>query len=102
MLDLGEVIMGAAVGRLDEDVRTAYCAHCGGTVQQRKRPRRIATLVGEVTFQQSRGNGQACGAGVSWVDRELGIDAYQRSSPGLEALKAWCAVSWGLRGVRTW
>lgn len=95
VLALGEVIMGEAVGRLDEELRTAHCAHCGGTVQQRKRPRRIATLVGEVTFQRSRGNCPACGAVVYWVDRELGIDAYQRSSPGLEALKALCAASWG-------
>jgi hypothetical protein len=56
--------MGEAVGRLDEEVRTAHGAHYGGTVQQRKRPRRIATLVGAVTFQRSRWNCQSCGAVV--------------------------------------
>jgi hypothetical protein len=95
VLALGEVLIGEAIAKMDEELRTSHCRECGGTVHSRKRSRTIATLVGKVRFQRSRGSCQSCGAVVYWVDRELGIDAYQGSSRGFAALKALCAASWG-------
>ena len=95
VLALGKVVLGEAVAKIDEELRTSHCGACGGRVHQRKRSRTIATLVGLVRFQRSRGSCQSCGAVVYWVDRELGIEAYQGSSRGFAALKALCAASWG-------
>jgi hypothetical protein len=86
--------MGEAGRTLDMELRTSHWAPWGGTVHRRKRHRTIP-LVGEVTFPRSRGRCHACGAVVYWVDREWGIDAYQRRSPGVEELKALWAASWG-------
>lgn len=95
VLSLGAVLIGEAVTRLDEELRTSHCAECGGRVHQRKRVRRLATRLGEVKFHRSWGSCQSWGAGVYWVDREPGIDSDQGSSRALQSLKALCAASWG-------
>jgi hypothetical protein len=95
VLLLGEILMGEALSKLDDELRTSHCSKCGGRMHQRKRSRTITTLVGSVRFTRSQGSCQSCGAVVYWVDRELGIDSYQGSSRGVQALQALCAASWG-------
>jgi hypothetical protein len=95
VLLLGQVLMVEALARLDNELGTSRCAKCGGKMHQRKRARRINTLIGSIRFKRSQGSCQSCGAVVYWLDRELGIDSYHGSSRGVKALQALCAASWG-------
>jgi hypothetical protein len=95
LLLLGQVLMGEAMAQLDAELRSSRCSKCGGKMHQRKRSRRITTLVGSIDFKRSQGSCQSCGAVVYWLDRELGIDSNHGSSRGAKALQALCASSWG-------
>jgi len=95
VLALGVAFIHEAFARLDEELRTRRCTTCGGRLHLRQRRRKLATLVGTVRFARTRGSCQTCGAVVYWLDRELGITAYQGSSRGMAALHASCAASWG-------
>jgi len=95
VLALGAALLDEALAQLDKELRTRYCATCGGKLHLRTRHRKLATLVGTVRFARTRGSCQTCGAVIYWLDRELGITAYQGSSRGMAALQASCAASWG-------
>jgi hypothetical protein len=95
VLALGVACLNEAFSRLDEELRTRHCATCGGRLHLRRRPRKLATLVGTVQFVRTRGSCPTCNTVVYWLDRELGITAYQGSSRGMAALHASCAASWG-------
>ena len=95
LLSLGQILMSEALANLDAELIRSHCSKCGGKMHQRKRSRRLATLVGSISFKRSQGSCQSCGRVVYWLDRELGIDSYHGSSRGVKVLQALCAASWG-------
>lgn len=71
------------------DGDTAACPGCGamGTLRPRGwQPRKLKTLIGEISFRLRRATCQACGKTASPIPALLGLRPHQRVAPDIEEM----------------
>ena len=88
---LGQLIERVAAGHAQLLPRPARCAHCGGTLKRRERPRQLVGLVGDYTLHRAYDWCAACQQGAAPLDEALGLGA-GTVSPGLTRVVARATV----------
>ena len=91
---IGSCLMEWKFSDWDTQLRQDTCQECGGSLENRKRSRQMATWVSDMHYQRYRSNCSDCGNVEYALDEVLGLRPKQRMSSSVEELAVLCGASW--------
>ena len=91
---IGSCLMEWKFSDWNTQLRQDTCQECGGSLENRKRERQVATWVSDMNYERYRSNCPDCDNVEYALDKVLGLRPRQRMSSSVEELSALCGASW--------